>query len=101
MDLLYTRYANPMELVALYIDRGRFGTFVEQLVQADYQSKCEAAEKENDWKLWMMFINSASGETFSQWKQRVCPSAKEPSRGHDEDLTDADKERIVKKLFPN
>lgn len=89
-----------MELVSLWINRGQFGQFVEELLQADYQSKVDAAERDNDWKLWMMFINSASGETFSQWKARVCPSEKQ-KHSRDEDMTKADQEALIKRLFPN
>lgn len=103
MEMLYSLYSNPMDLIRLYIDRGRFGEFVTSVVEADRNRKREKAEKEEDWKLWTYYVQLASNgltdENFHDWKQRVCkPTNNAPSKS-DADLTEAGMKSILDKLF--
>ena len=69
MDLLYSRYASPFELMDLYINQGRFGELVSEILEMDFKRKKEAAEKENDDRLWSLYIRSMSEKTFIEWKE--------------------------------
>jgi hypothetical protein len=69
MDLLFSRYASPMEFMKLYIDNGRFGEFVEEVLALDRKRKDEEEEKEKDNKLWTAYLLSgAKNKTFAEWK---------------------------------
>ena len=96
-------YSNPMDLIRLYIDRGRFGEFVKSVIEADRDRKREKAEKENDWKLWTMYVQVASNgltdENFHDWKERVCKPTATASVKRDADLTETGMKSIVDKLF--
>lgn len=69
MDLLYSRYSNPMELVRIYIENGRFGEFVSEIINMEKKRRNEEAEKENDSKLWLAYVLSASDIHFNDWKK--------------------------------
>jgi len=47
MDLLYRAYSNPLDLMNIYINQGRFGKFVEGFLEAEYERKKAEAEKAN------------------------------------------------------
>ena len=69
MDLLFSRYASPMDFMKLYIDQGRFGEFVEGIIGLENKRRKESDEKENDDKLWQAYIHSMSDKSFIEWKQ--------------------------------
>lgn len=69
MDLLYSRYASPFEFMQFYIGQGRFGEFVSEILEMDYKRKKQEAEKENDNRLWSIYIRSFSDKTFDEWKK--------------------------------
>lgn len=71
MDLLYSRYASPMELMSIYINQGRFGEFVSEVVRLDNERKQEESEKEEDNKLWLAYLMSMSDVSFSKWKSEL------------------------------
>ena len=52
MDLLFSRYASPLDFMKLYINQGRFGEFVEGIIGLENKRRKENNEKENDDKLW-------------------------------------------------
>lgn len=91
-----------MDLINRYINQGRFGTFVEGFLTAEYERKKEEAEKEEDLKLWMAYIQSDTEESYMTWKQRVCSGGSVHTQpGCDETLGDDGVEAIITKLFPN
>jgi len=75
--LLYSRYASPIEFMNTYINQGRFGEFVFNILEMDYKRKQEEAKKEEDNKLWSVFIRSGSEKSFKEWKQDL-KEKKEP-----------------------
>lgn len=99
MDLLYSRYASPMDLVRLYISRGRFGEFVANVIEAENTRLREQAEKDEDWKLWLIYVHSYSDESFSQWKKRVTSTGSKSSKSSDYDLTDEGIRSIIDSVF--
>ena len=100
--MLYTRYNNPMDLMNRYINQGRFGKFVTGFLEAEYDRKKAEAEKDLDWKLWMMYINSMTDMSFGEWKESVLNNASEKTRKNkDDDLTDDGIQAIFSNLFPS
>lgn len=77
MDLLYSRYASPYNFMKLYIDQGRFGEFVYEIVELDIKWKKEELEKINENRLWDAYIHSMSDKTFIEWKREL-QTKKEP-----------------------
>ena len=71
MDLLFSRYASPLDFMKLYINQGRFGEFVEGIISLENKRKKEEQEKENDDKLWQAYIRSMSEKSFMDWKKEL------------------------------
>lgn len=71
MDLLFSRYASPLDFMKLYIDQGRFGEFVEGIISLENKRKKEKQEKEDDDKLWQAYIRSMSEKSFIDWKKEL------------------------------
>lgn len=78
MDLLFSRYASPMDFMMLYIEQGRFGEFVTEIVAMDNERKRETEEKEADDKLWQIYIRSSTEKSFQNWKKEL-GQRKEPA----------------------
>lgn len=90
----------------MYINRGRFGEFVKSVV--DEHNKClqEEIEKDNDWKLWTMYIHLATmgltKESFADWKERICKPVATKGKGNkDADLDEDGIRAIMDDLFPS
>lgn len=98
--MLYTRYANPKELIGIYAKQRRFGEFVDNIISKENQRRQEEAEKENEHKLWTMYVHSMTDKSFNDWKAQVLQSSGTASAGKDADLTDSDIDKIMEKLFP-
>lgn len=108
MGLLYAKYASPMDLIKMYINRGRFGEWVASVLDEEQQRLKDEAEKEDNWKLWIMYTHLASvgvvEESFVDWKERICkPTTKNSTKGKnsDEELTEDGIQTIIDRLFPN
>ena len=71
MDLLYSRYASPMEFMQLYIEQGRFGEFVTEILEMDRKRKQETDKKEEEDRLWTAYIHSMSDKSFNEWKKEL------------------------------
>ena len=71
MDLLYSRYRNPLEFMRLYINQGRFGEFVAEILEMDAKRKQEEADKDNEQKMWEMYLHSMADKSFNDWKKDV------------------------------
>lgn len=85
----------------MYINRGRFGEFVTSVIEAEYERRKAEAEKDNEWKLWTMYIHSMAEESFNDWKERILkPTGKSGGRNRDDDLTEEGIQAILDKLFP-
>ena len=102
MDMLYRAYSNPLDLMNMYINQGRFGKFVTGFLEAEYDRRKNEAEKDFDWKLWMMYINSMTDITFGEWKESVIKNASDKTRKtKDDNLTDDGIKTIMDRLFPS
>ena len=103
MDMLYRAYSNPLDLMNMYINQGRFGKFVTGFLEAEYDRRKEDAEKDEEWKLWIMYVHSYSEKSFGEWKSEVIKNAKTDRRkaNKDYELTDDGIQDIVSGLFPS
>ena len=103
MDMLYRAYSNPLDLMNTYINQGRFGKFVTGFLEAEYERRKEKAERDEDWKLWMLYINSCSDKPFGEWKSEVLKTANTKTRkaNKDHDLTDDGIQSIIGRFFPS
>lgn len=104
MDLLYQRYSNPLDLIKMYVNRGRFGEFVESVIDAENERLKEEAEKDDNWKLWTMYVNLLANGlaegSFQQWKDKVIKNTNATiSKSRDEDLTEDGMKSIMDRLF--
>ena len=71
MDLLFSRYASPLDFMNLYINQGRFGEFVEGIIDLENKRRKKEQEQENDDKLWQAYIHSMSDKSFIEWKKEL------------------------------
>ena len=101
MDLLYSRYSNPMDLVCRYINQGRFGEFVSGFLESETERRNKEVERENDLKLWIAYVHSRTEETYSEWKNRVLRGDKNNASGGDVNLDDDGILSIMQDLFPD
>ena len=77
MDLLFSRYASPLDFMKLYINQGQFGEFVEGIISLENKRRKEEKEKEEDDKLWQAYIRSMSEKSFSDWKNELSQDSNE------------------------
>ena len=103
MDMLYRAYSNPLDLMNLYINQGRFGKFVKGFLESEYEKRKEKAEQDNEWKLWLMYVHSYSEMTFSEWKSQAIKESQKNTRkaNKDDDLDDDGIMSIINELFPS
>lgn len=100
--MLFSRYASPFEFMRLYIEQGRFGEFVTEIISAENKRRKEQAEKEDEEKLWAAYVHSYSDKSYSDWKSEIMRPAsreRERSKKRDEDMTKADIDNLMKRLF--
>lgn len=74
------------KLIRLYIDQGRFGEFVSEIIRLDYERKKEEAEEKNDNRLWQMYLNNSmtmqEPMSFEDWKVGVTQNARNQPKNH-------------------
>ena len=95
MDLLYSKYSNPMDLMRLYIDNGRFGEFVSYILDMEYKRRKAEIEEKNDDRLWQMFLHSHPDKCFKDWKEEVMSNAQEQQ--HSYSMTDQQVDAVNEK----
>lgn len=103
MDLLYTKYSSPMDLMKRYINQGRFGAFVEGMIHAENERRQAEAKKEEEMMLWIAYVHSNSEDTFNGWRKKIFGgegSGGTTKKNSDHDLTDEGIMAIVNRLFP-
>lgn len=107
MDLLFSKYASPLDLINTYIDNGRFGEFVTKFLELENERRREKQEHDEDWQLWVMYTRlypTYTQDTFIKWKaglQTVPEKQAGSSRGgsSDADLTEEDIQNIINNVF--
>lgn len=103
MDLLYSRYSDPFGFMKPYIEQGRFGELVFNIVKQEQERRKEKAEKDEEEKLWMAYVHSYSDKSFIDWKAEVLKPdhASNGTGKKDEDMTQSDIDKILLDLFPD
>ena len=98
--MVYRRYANPKELINMYIRNRQFGKFVNEVIKAEQKRIEEEAEKEDDRRWWELYLNDHSdhGLNFIQWKKKIS-KVSEKKRTSDTDLDESGIMSIMKKTF--
>lgn len=64
-----------MDLMKIYIEQERFGEFVYNVLEMDFERQKEDEEKESNNKLWLAYLISMSELPFDQWKKNVLNNA--------------------------
>lgn len=89
-----------MDLMNSYINRGRFGEFVTEFLQSEYDRQKAEMDKDEEMKLWIMYCHSYSDDSFLDWKRKVLRlSSDGKPQGTDTDLTDEDIQAIYNDVF--
>lgn len=84
----------------LYINQGRFGEFVRNVVQKEYEHKREKRENDDDWKLWVAYIHGIHEESFVEWKKMLLNKANQvKSQSKDENLSKEQTVKIINGAF--
>lgn len=104
MDMLYAKYSCPMDLVNTYINRGRFGEFVDEFLTLEYERRKSEADKQQHRDLWEMYVHSEFTGTFDEFKERVLKPVSTTKGGttrenSDSDLTEQGADAIISGLF--
>lgn len=71
MDLMYSKYTSPMDFMHLYIEQGRFGEFVTEILELERKRKEEVAQKEDEQKMWELYLHSMQNKSFNDWKKEM------------------------------
>ena len=109
MDLLFSRYASPFDLMKLYINNGRFGEFVSNVIRLEKERKEEKEDRDGEWMLWTMYTRLYpyyTEQTYVDWKAGLkIDTTRDGSSGasstkSDADLTEDDIRNIIDGLFP-
>ena len=92
-----------MELMKIYIDQGRFGEFVTEILDMDFKRRQEEAEKEEDNKLWTAYLLSMADKPFNEWKAGLKQKKEPVSYSMTNEQVEAVKQNakgILKKISP-
>lgn len=84
----------------LYIEQGRFGEFVAEILDAEYKRKKDEADKENERMMWELYLHSMIiKESFNEWKQNVVKTPTNGGKSRDEDMNDSDIMNIIEQTL--
>lgn len=84
------------------MEQGRFGEFVYEIISSENKRRKDEAKKENDRKMWELYLHSYSDKSFDGWKEEVEQNTKNKTIGkRDAELTNKDVDAIIKNLFKN
>lgn len=102
--MLYQKYSCPMDLMNTYINRGRFGEFVDEFLTLEYERMKAEAEKQKHRDLWEMFVHSEFTGTFEEYTKLVMNPVSTTKCGttratSDSDLDDQGADAIISSLF--
>lgn len=83
----------------MYINRKQFGHFVAKLLETKRKEEVDKLEKDNDWKLWVMYTRLCPDKSFPDWKAEVMTQPAQKYSGSDTDLDDEGIMNILDGLF--
>lgn len=107
MDLLFSRYASPLDLISTYINSGRFGEFVTNFLELENERRREKQKHDEDWQLWVMYTRlypTYTQDTFPKWKAGLQTEPEKRAGGSrggcsDADLTEESIQNIINSVF--
>jgi hypothetical protein len=104
MDMLYAKYSCPMDLVSMYINRGRFGEFVDEFLTLEVERRKAEMEQQMHRDLWEMYVHSEYTGSFEDYKKLVTKPVSTTTGGttranSDTDLTEKGAEAIISTFF--
>lgn len=103
MDLLYSRYSNPMDLVERYVKQRRFGEFVQGFMEAEHERKKQVMDVVNECLLQNAYVqccvHGLYGGTFEEYKKAVTAPANTSGAKNTADMTENDIKALYIKLF--
>lgn len=82
------------------MEDGRFGEFVQEIISSENKRLKDEAQKEEDRKMWELYLHSASDKSFRDWKEEVIGRNNKVGK-RDADLTNDDVDAIINRLFKN
>lgn len=82
----------------LYINSGRFGEFVTEILLTEKRRKEDFAKKENEDKWWSLYLHSYSEKSYNQWKAELT-GKDETEDTTTTNTTTEDVDSIIKRLF--
>ena len=97
MDLLYHRYSNPLEFMRIYIDNGRFGEFVDNIISEENKRKIEEAEAKEEQKFWELYLHSFSNKSFNDWKAEAIQNSNNQKQPESLAMTNDQVESAIEK----
>lgn len=103
MDLLFSKYASPLEFMNLYIEQGRFGEFVSEILRLETEDQQKIADREDDNKLWLAYLLSMSDMSFADWKKGLYQKKEAIPQGMTDQQVDEAKvqaHEILQKVSP-
>lgn len=84
----------------LYMEQGRFGEFVNEIIKQENKRRKEQAEETETQMLWTAYVHSGSDKSFIDWKNDILkPERATKRRNSDDDMTKQDVDNIIKSLF--
>lgn len=86
-----------MEFMHLYIEQGRFGEFVTEILLAEKRRKEELSQKEENDRWWDLYLHSYSDKSFIQWKEELTGRREDTVTTTNKEVEDVDS--IIKRLF--
>lgn len=92
-----------MDFMRLYIEQGRFGEFVSEILELDFKRKQEVIKEKDDERLWSVYIRSHSEKSFKNWKDDLFTQKQPEDYSMTEEQVAAEKDHakdILKKISP-
>ena len=77
-----------MDFMHRYIDQNRFGEFVENILESERKRKHDAAEKENEDKLWDIYVRVLPDKSFNEWKADLQKAPETNDKMSDKQISD-------------
>ena len=88
-----------------YIEAGRFGEFVTEIVAIDRKAQEQKNKQEDERKLWELYLHSYSDKSFNAWKEEMLNKPVEPvslsMTGDQIEEQKAKSRSILKNFSPN
>lgn len=69
--MLYSRYANPSELMRLYIEQGRFGELVNDIIVSENKRRSDASKEMEEKTLWEYWLHRVYEMSYQDYRNTL------------------------------